>query len=377
MHRRLSGSLFAASLRVLVLLMSSTNLAGCSGARDARVLSSSGSLHVSATPILSIESTARDGSVLFDRVSNAVRLEDGTVVVADPGGFALRYFDRHGALVATAGRAGSGPGEFQYVGWVGRCGAGEVHVWDPIQLRLTVFDAMGRFIRQQPLPVHPALIQCDEKGAFAALLMPKVFTRPDPNTGVSPKHFGDLLAWQRDADSAEKVGSLPLGESRPLGVVTRMAVGPGGIYVGTGDSSTLQIYGFDGRRIEDITIPIERRLTTAANYDAAVTRLVSGFAIASEREAAKKSMLAIPMPQYLPLFRDILVDPLGIIWVVTSAPGDSLTSLVAVRRDGSIQATATIRGDLAIHEVGSDYLLATRTTSGGEEEVVVYSVSRD
>ena len=46
------------------------------------------------------------------------------------------------------------------------------------------------------------------------------------------------------------------------------------------------------------------------------------------REAARRLLLEIPMPEYRPPYTNLFADPGGTLWVVTSAPGDPVTSQV-------------------------------------------------
>lgn len=73
---------------------------------------------------------------LFDRVENAVRLGDGTIVVANAGTQQIRWFDSTGRFVRTVGRKGGGPGEF---------GVGSrMHLWVTPEGRLAADDHQAR-----------------------------------------------------------------------------------------------------------------------------------------------------------------------------------------------------------------------------------------
>lgn len=69
--------------------------------------------------------------------------DDGGVAVGASGSRAILVFDADGALVATLGRAGDGPGEFQGVGGIVPLPGDSLAVWDPRQQRLTVFPPEG------------------------------------------------------------------------------------------------------------------------------------------------------------------------------------------------------------------------------------------
>jgi hypothetical protein len=69
--------------------------------------------------------------------------DGGGVAVGASGSRAILVFDADGALVATLGRAGDGPGEFQGVGGIVPLPGDSLAVWDPRQQRLTVFPPEG------------------------------------------------------------------------------------------------------------------------------------------------------------------------------------------------------------------------------------------
>lgn len=71
-------------------------------------------------------------------MSNAIRLDDGRVVVADAGNSRLVEFDADGSLRSTLGRRGEGPGEFRNMlvmrTWIGD----SIVVWDDRARRVSV-----------------------------------------------------------------------------------------------------------------------------------------------------------------------------------------------------------------------------------------------
>ena len=67
--------------------------------------------HLSPEPIAEIGRLDEPAHQL-SRVVGATRLADGRIVVGDRGSGELRFFDRFGQHLATAGGKGEGPGEF-------------------------------------------------------------------------------------------------------------------------------------------------------------------------------------------------------------------------------------------------------------------------
>lgn len=106
---------------------------------------------ISAEPVVSIGVAEGDPAVELHRATGAVRLADGTIVVANSGTAELRLFDSAGAYVRAVGRRGSGPGEFRGTLTVYSQG-GAVVVHDSGNDRYSVFDSTLTFREL----LHPA-----------------------------------------------------------------------------------------------------------------------------------------------------------------------------------------------------------------------------
>jgi hypothetical protein len=86
-----------------------------------------------------------DPEYLFGAVTGAVRLSDGTVVVADRQAFALRMFAPDGTHLRTVGGRGDGPGEFAAIQGLRRLPGDSILVVDR-GTRWSLFDPGGAFV---------------------------------------------------------------------------------------------------------------------------------------------------------------------------------------------------------------------------------------
>lgn len=77
-------------------------------------------------------------------------LRDGSVAILDFGRQEVRVFTANGTPIRTLGRKGRGPGEFELANGIAALGDGGLVVFDPVNARLTLFDAGGRFVRVVP-----------------------------------------------------------------------------------------------------------------------------------------------------------------------------------------------------------------------------------
>ncbi len=99
--------------------------------------------HVADSPTIDIGVVAGDAAYEFFRPLGAVRLSDGRIVVANRGTVELRYFDKSGKQLVTAGGEGGGPGEMMDMSWFSRTVGDSMVVYDRRNRRLSVFDPQG------------------------------------------------------------------------------------------------------------------------------------------------------------------------------------------------------------------------------------------
>ena len=94
---------------------------------------------VGGEPILTIGEESADLNYMFQGVSHALRMDDGTIVVADRLASEIRLFDPAGVFIRALGGSGEGPGEFGllYEVWA----RGDT-IWasDNLLRRVSVFD---------------------------------------------------------------------------------------------------------------------------------------------------------------------------------------------------------------------------------------------
>jgi hypothetical protein len=82
----------------------------------------------------------------FTYVSAVVIDRHGNIHIAQPQDHEVRVFDSRGRFLRTVGRRGSGPGEFRSIGALGFRGD-TLWVTDPVQYRISLFDPDGRLAR--------------------------------------------------------------------------------------------------------------------------------------------------------------------------------------------------------------------------------------
>jgi len=335
---------------------------------------------VDSQPILSLEGTAADGTVLFGAVAGATRLPDGTLVIADRSGNALKLFDAEGRLTRTIGRPGQGPGEFSQVAAVRQCLGDSLFAWDYGVQELEVFSSSGSFARQVRLTEAPVLVACSRHGVLAFIKTPD---QPQPPQGAEVFRLSaDLLLADARGAGTHGLGSVSLAEltrsflPRPGGLIARFAVGRERLYVCPTDSGTLGVYDIASGTPRSIPLAVNPRAPTRRQIEHAVEDQLIYVPAGALRDRFRERFLRVPPPESLQPCSNVLVDPDDNVWVVLSFPGDTATTLRVFGPDDRMLGDVTVPEELNVLEIGSDYLLASGESPAGEPWVRVYAVRR-
>lgn len=107
-----------------------------------------GGQHMTAKRTLRIDAVAEG----LTEIGSLVVGRDGVIMITQPQDFRVLVFDRAGRRVASIGRKGGGPGEFQAIRGVGRFGDG-FWVEDPVLRRFTIVGANFGVSRIVPYPI--------------------------------------------------------------------------------------------------------------------------------------------------------------------------------------------------------------------------------
>ena len=211
---------------------------------------------------------------MFGKVTGAIRLEDGGVVVADEQSHEVRMFDAGGRHVWTSGRQGEGPGEYGGLRLLRGCPGAAITVFDWHLDRITELDAEGNVTETRGLSaagVNPySEPMCAPDGNL-------VFT-PWPETDYASLTVGEIYRWsmslsQTRGDSVIVLRSgIPGTERffsgggsgpRQWGKVMVFAATGTGVWYGSGDDYELEHIDWSGRvtRIARWAGP-DRRVTT-------------------------------------------------------------------------------------------------------------------
>lgn len=351
------------SLAVFLSACGATDQAGDSRADSDWVLGES--------PEMDIGGVGRATDSVLMIAAGATRLTSGVVVVVDPYGAAVRYYSPSGELLRSVGRRGDGPGEFRAPWWLRQCGTDSVFVWDAYQGRVTVLNEVGTIVREFHLDGGPAIVSCSRRGTVAAIGDTRRL-----EVRLRERSAGPLMVLDRAGRILGSFDEVPFYEAQPLGKVTSLAVSDSLIFVGTGDSAFVALYNLEGQQVGGISVGKVSRKPTQQHYDRAIDVAASQVAERSARDRVKAMLRGFfpAPPKSLPPYSALLTSPEGVLWAVTTFPGDTVTVLEAMDANGDRLGSLTIPLDLRVFEVGSGYVLGAYETGDGVPHVVMYRI---
>ena len=268
---------------------------------------------VGAAPVVEIGAGVTEGEMLF-RVNGALRLENGTIVVANAGSQELKYFGPDGALLTVAGGEGEGPGEFMggpVEPW--RVAPDTVAAWDFRQMRASYFDARGGFVRsvtvRPPSGIFPMGIGelSDGRvvgahvsnggwdGPFGSRFRPPRTYHAFTPDGAHDREIVTVPGSERIV--TEWTGRRMMGPG-PLSPATSAALRHGVLYLSTGDTPEIRRYDVAGESMAIFRLLIEPPPVTARDIaDLKAERMANAPSDPEGREAWESWLDDVPYPE--------------------------------------------------------------------------------
>jgi len=335
------------------------------------------------------------------QVAGAVRLADGTLVIANGGSRQILRYDSTGTFLGATGREGSGPGEFRALSWIGRLRGDSLATWDRGVNRVTIFTPTGTYSRDYK-PTLPAnsidldLTSLHAKGLLAGdrivLTRGASFASADGTAGVQRQ---PATAWI--LDSAGKAitslgpfpgeaiflapGKTPGSITRtpiPLGAATIFAVGSEMVHVVDTDVFAVRMYGTDGTLSTIARRPYTPEPVQPADIAAVIDAAMEDLPpVQWIRDGIRAGYEQVPAPQHLPSIRAMHVDSEDNVWVQAGHhAGIADATWTVFNREGRWLGDVTLPAALQLLEIGSDYIVARDRNELGVERVRVMRLRR-
>lgn len=327
-------------------------------------------------------------------VTAATRLSDGRIAVANAGTQQVKLFGPRGEHLASLGRRGSGPGEFQVPFWVGTH-ADSLLVWDAALERLTVFDSRGTLARSTQFPSiggsFPSAIGTFGDGTL--LLASGTDQAAARQEGAAWRGAAHLVRISPAGQIIDTVATVPsqerysypsrdgMGqtvEDLPFGRRTVLAVRGDAVVFGTGNTYSIRQVDTAGRVRELVRKEWTPRPVTGADVRDYWAKMVTiGGRSRPDEAAAQRSR--IPYPRTLPPYDALVLDARGALWVKDAQPPagwDDPDLWRVYSADGAPLATVELPARVRPQAIGDDWILATALDDAGQETIRLYRYTR-
>ena len=332
---------------------------------------------------------------MFAGIVDVARARDGTIVVAESQSSSVTFFSPDGALVATRGRQGEGPGEFSRMSALLADPEGRLFVFDEGHQRISEFTLAGDFVAATRLV----------RGADNR-----------PIGGIGQYEDGGRYAWEADRMTGSEMGEMAqdtvgyykfadgeVGDvlARVPGTITthfefqgrgslRHALltphplgAPRGqcLLVGTSDTPALRVLDRMGAHVGEVALDIEVDRSTDEHREEWVSATLakfSGIARFIQRFPLRSMSRRVGMADWVPFADRVVVDDLGYIWAqrFEFSGFDGSAEWRVFTEAGTAVGTVTLPEAMQVTEISADAILGFDTDEHEQQDVRIYALDR-
>ena len=340
-------------------------------------------------PLVSIGRVDGPPEYQLFRVMDALRLDDGTIVIANNGTGQVRFYDHTGRFVRSVGALGSGPEEYNHLRMLRRFGGDSLITWDTQLARGTILALDGRYARTLTPP--RAARFSNYVGVFAdgsllglrfGLELPvrEAAVRYHQESRLKPQ---DVLAFRlTSSGSVDSIGKFFLNEmfvsptgttEPPFGRAGAFATAGDHFYYGTTNTYEIRMYTPQGKLARIVRAARPNAPLTRSMIDAYTSARLAHTPDPEARRNLERVMSEIPLSNTVPAFSDLLVDAAGNLWVSAFHLRDETAhSWTVFDRDGHLLGDLEVPPRFTIYDIGQDYVLGRTRDESDVEHVVLY-----
>ncbi len=366
--------------------------------------------HVATVPFFSVgEMDGPAERLLRNPLSGAV-LSDGTVVVQNSMNnlFEVRYYDPQGELVRTLSRWGKGPFEFQSAFGVFPLDGDSVLVAGRDD-RFAVFGPRGESVREGRLGLSSVLPSFRaapiERDVWYVEGLTPAFDRHGPTTNAAPQLRANQVTGRVDTvevgayaeyvlEPSEKPGGIHSYPS-PFAGRTITAVGSGTIWTGHSSGSVIRRYRGE-EVVPSLVLDLGATGRPVRREDRRAMKVAYEGLLTGDHGARwTRFAAAMEFPDRMPVFDQLVVDRLGLLWVQWYEPpwAEGSQAWSVYSPDGTPVADVLVP-ESVLHrcsrhvsrkcnppsggfmDIGPDYILVAQHDSFGVARVRKYRLDR-
>lgn len=332
--------------------------------------------------------TSKANVTLF-RVSTALLLQSGTLVVANDGNQEVLLIAEDGRPVRAVGREGSGPGEFKAVTSLHESASGFL-AYDARLARFTQFDSSGEALSTRSLRPPNAVVD----------LLPVLTSPEGPDLAVyGSQRIGKgagikqdttpLLLYQGPDSEPDTLGhwgaregnytSFPTGgwARGPVGFGRHLAASgrSGRVVLGTTDSLNATVLDAGGRVVMRLVGRFTGAAVSRSDGEAWKADYVSSISEDAPKQL-REAFQAAPYHDTYPAFDAAAVDSDGNVWIGSAAEwNDTERSWAVFAANGQPIGAVTLPKDVDVLDVAYGRIVGRVRDRQGVEDVVVYRIA--
>ena len=345
------------------------------------------------SPAIEIGGGGANAANALLKVAGVVRLDDGTVVVANASSGELRYFDRTGEHITTSGGIGIGRATFRAMGWLQPLETGGLAVYDESLRSLSVFDEEGNYVRgllggydprsngafltivgvfdDESVLIHQSRLSAQTEGAQRSddwfVRAPRMGV-PATVTGAFP---GEEIV-RRNFINSRDVARPPFGRS------LHAAIAPDRFYVGDDDSFTVSAFSPDGTLLHVVRLDSAERAVTEDAIDEFVEVRMAPHPLL-DRSVLEPPLRAMVTHATMPAFSALRSDPDGTLWALDfsiALPEDRQERWNVFDPNGRYLGALEMPTGFTSMTVGVDYVAGVAKNKFGTEYARVYDLEK-
>lgn len=310
--------------------------------------------------------------------TGALRLSDGTVVVADAQSRQVRNFSANGEHLRTVGGEGEGPGEFRSLIGLHRAVGDTVVAWDRTQRRATRIAPDGSVAG-----IHSVRLDAEDAGldpdviltiqdahptASGALLLSLLAEPPlgEPDRTDLLEDSLPVMVHHPDSGDFTLLGTFPgrvwfrhdrSVRALPFAPGLSIAAGREVIYVGDSRTDSIVRFTDRGEVLAPIPVPLSARPVTPDDVAWVRERLVER-AVPDLRDRAQEVADAMTLPDTMPAYDHLRVDAEDRLWIRRAAGADrAMRQWVVVDAEGAPVARVLIPDGLELVDADAEHVV--------------------
>ena len=331
-------------------------------------------------PVVQIGVTLGDSLYEFGNVAGVVWRDDGPILVLDRSRRRISLFGPEGEYIASSGREGEGPGEYQNPNAIWQIPGDSFAVYDPPMGRVSVLNRDASFVRS--VQVRPIRTLVLPSGSFEDGRLFVVNPFPDS------RDYGLATSYTVSTEGTDSLGEFRNIENqdpgpmsavrRPLvAKVRRLWAGGQWLYVIRNVEHELQIQDLNGEPFRIVRWEGRDLTATRESNQHFIEKRLAGSPPA--RVAGRRRGLEelVPNDRYPP-FERVQMDREGRAWLQGyRQPFDTgPTEWTIVSHSGELVGRMDLPEEAVVLDARGESVLLLLTDEFGVESVAVYGVDR-